>query len=169
MKPSYTPQNLQKIKNDGVCNFGYNKQPQLWLIMNINVAKKKLHIYSRTTLLFKTVREKRTETNHEAKSESANDRVNERDSRELEVTKMANEDVGDGVDAELTPNVENYRHCYLPYFHRFYPEHPPRLLPPLHLLVVAVLRRRRRAVQQGSTIHIVNHRTRVWQCLPVVE
>lgn len=110
--------------------------------------------------------ESREYTNHEAKREGADDRERQRNSGELNIAEMADEDVGDGIDGELAQNVENDRQRNLPQAHGFYPENLLCRLELLHRSVVAVLlhhqRRRRsiRAFEQRSVRVHVNRRQR---------
>lgn len=105
-----------------------------------------------------------TLTNHEAEREGANYRKRERNSRELNVAEMADEDVGDGVDGELAHSVENDRQRNLPQFHGFSTEHIRRRPELRHRSVVTVLcylrRRRVGGVEQRSVrVHVWGRRS----------
>jgi len=105
---------------------------------------------------------RREEANHETKGERANDGVNERDSRELNVAEVSDEDAGDRVYTELAPYVENNGQRDYPHSLRFDPEHLLNLLEAPRRHIVPVLRHQRRplAVQQQGSLHR-NHQTRV--------
>jgi len=105
---------------------------------------------------------RRDVANHETKGETANDGIDERDSRELNVTEVSDEDAGDRVYSELAPYVENNGQRNHPHPLGFDPEHILNGLEVPRRHVVAVLRQQLRplAVHQQGSVHR-NHQTRV--------
>jgi hypothetical protein len=71
--------------------------------------------------------EREREANHEAEGEGADDGKRDRDGGELDISHVADEDVGDGVDPELAQDVESDGPRNLPHLHRLSAEDPPHL------------------------------------------
>ena len=65
--------------------------------------------------------------NHEAEGEGADDGESDSDGRELDISHVADEDVGDGVGPELAQNVESDGPRYLPHLNRLSAENPAHL------------------------------------------